>query len=113
MGNPTGALADTCGEAIGQAASTPSGEIGEPRAEVLTWLGKQLCETLDDSAAEALTICVEVILLDEETPIQEALAQAIGILADEGAPCELSESLRSRWQAACEATDQGSSMLAE
>jgi len=103
---------DTYGEEAGQAALISSAVNVEPRAEVLSWLGQQLRASFDDSAAEALSICIEVILLDEETPIQEALTQAIGILADEGVPRELSISLCSHWQAACETTERCSSMPA-
>lgn len=87
-------------EASGHVASIPS----TVKVETLAWLGKELCQTFDSSTAEALSVCVEVILLDEETPVEEALFQAASVLADEGVPRELSESLCSRWQAACSAT---------
>lgn len=103
--NSTGTLVDALGEANGEVDAAPSAVDAEPRAEVLSWLGEQLRQEFDDSAAEALSICVEVILLDEETPVQEALAQATGVLADQGAPRELWEDLCSRWQAACEAME--------
>merc|ERR1712228_508163 len=90
-------------EAGGQRASIPSAVNSEPRAEVLAWLGKEMLQSLDSSAAEALSICVEVILLDEDTPTEEALFQAASVLADEGVPQDLCESLRIRWHSACEA----------
>lgn len=97
-----GAAAGEHEEATGHVASIPSVVKVEPHGEVLAWLGKELCQTFDSSTAEALSMCVEVILLDEETPVEEALFQATSVLADEGVPRELSESLCSRWQAACE-----------
>lgn len=95
--------ADEHGEACEQVASALLAVNIEPHAEVLAWLGKSLRQTFDSSAAEALLMCVEVILADDETPIDEVLFQATSILADEGAPHELVESLCNRWHAACEA----------
>jgi len=98
---PTTAAAEEVG---GQCASIPSALSSEPRAEVLAWLGEEMLQSLDSSAAEALSMCVEVILFDEDTPTEEALFQAVSVLADEGVPQHLCESLRSRWHSACEAT---------
>merc|ERR1712061_897984 len=97
-----GAPTFTSNEAMTEVASISSVVTAEPLAGVLSWLGHELRDAFDDSAAEALAVCVEVILLDQETPSSEALGQAAGILADEGAPGDLIESLCSRWQAACE-----------
>lgn len=94
-----GAAAGQQEEASGHVASIPPAV----KVETLAWLGRELCQTFDSSTAEALSMCVEVILLDEETPVEEALFQAASVLSDEGVPRELSESLCSRWQAACEA----------
>lgn len=90
-------------QASSQASALPSAVSTEPRTEVLAWLGSELLQTLDSWAAEAVSMCVEVILLDEATSIEEALSQATSVLAEEGVPHELSESLCSRWQSACDA----------
>lgn len=105
--------ADEHGEACEQVASTLLAVNIEPHAEVLAWLGKSLRQTFDSSAAEALLMCVEVILADDETPIDEVLFQATSILADEGAPHELVESLCNRWHAACEAAKSAPHRLDE
>jgi len=99
-------VAPSAGAADGEYQET-SGHVASilsaVKVETLAWLGKELCQTFDSSIAEALSMCVEVILLDEETPVEEALFQAASVLADEGVPRELSESLCSRWRAACSA----------
>lgn len=98
----TRAAAEEHAGAAGQAASIPSAVKAEAHAEVLAWLGNELVQCLDPSAAEALLMCVEVILLDEGTPVEETLFQATSVFADEGLPPDLSESLCSRWLSACE-----------
>merc|ERR1712039_716480 len=89
-------VAPSAGAADGEYQET-SGHVASilsaVKVETLAWLGKELCQTFDSSIAEALSMCVEVILLDEETPVEEALFQAASVLADEGVPRELSESL--------------------
>jgi len=67
---------------------------------VLAWLEDELRSAVGASAAEALSVCLEVILMDETTPVEEALLQAGCVLADEGAPREVREAFEDRWREA-------------
>lgn len=90
-------------ETTEQFASTlPAAEKNEQesRTEILSWLGSELNSVFDPSAAEALSMCIEVILLDETTATEEALLQAACVLQDEGAPRGLCAALEDRWRAA-------------
>jgi len=67
-------------EASEQVASTkPAAEKNEHElhTEVLSWLGTELNNVVDPSVAEALSMCVEVILFDESTSTEEAWFQAV------------------------------------
>jgi len=74
--------------------SERGGTVTGPKAEHITvcdniipWLGNALHQALgDESAAEALTVCVEVILADDSADRSDALAQAASMLLAEGIP---------------------------
>jgi peptide subunit release factor 1 (eRF1) len=59
-------------------------------SSVFPWLGEALLEALaDETSAEALSMCAEVILADESTERSEAISQAVSMLLSEGVPIEV------------------------
>lgn len=70
----------------------------ELRKETLGWFKAEVQHVLDDaSAAEAVTACVEVVLADEVTSMDEVSEDLIAMVLAEGLPEELALELMRRW----------------
>merc|ERR1712039_126237 len=88
------AAAPTCSRAPSTEQAEAAGATDELLADaskacknVFPWIGKALHVALgDESAAEALAMCVEVILTDECTDWSDAVSQAASMLLEEGVP---------------------------
>jgi len=71
-----------CGSA--STAASRSGSL------LVQWLSSALKTALqDEAAAESLTMCAEVVLLEESTELEERLESCVEMLRDQGVPEEL------------------------
>jgi len=72
----------------------PEEKTSDLLSSVFPWLGEVLLEALgDETSAEALSMCAEVILGDESTERSEAVSQAVSMLLTEGVPVEVVDEL--------------------
>eukprot|EP00931_Biecheleriopsis_adriatica_P046864 TRINITY_DN26963_c0_g1_i1.p1 TRINITY_DN26963_c0_g1~~TRINITY_DN26963_c0_g1_i1.p1 ORF type:complete len:350 (-),score=80.33 TRINITY_DN26963_c0_g1_i1:108-1157(-) len=85
-------------ENISTANTAPYMDISQHRRSTLAWLESELQGILcDQSAAEAVTACIEVVLSDVVAPQDEIVENVKSVMTAEGAPEELALELMRRW----------------
>lgn len=85
-------------ESISTADTMLDMHISQHRRSTLAWLESELQGILcDQSAAEAVTACIEVVLSDDVTPHDEIMENITSVITAEGAPEELALELMRRW----------------